>query len=74
MFSIFMHHRSQSTNIVRSLAWTEMYLTLGMMFRRYKFELHEADVTDVEIGHDFFIPVTKLDSKGVRVFVTSTSD
>lgn len=51
-----------------------MYLTLGMMFRRYKFELHEADVTDVEIGHDFFIPVTKLDSKGVRVFVTSTSD
>ncbi|KAF2847374.1 cytochrome P450 [Plenodomus tracheiphilus IPT5] len=57
-----------------NLAHTEMYLTLAMMFRRYSFELHEADVTDVEIGHDFFIPVTKLDSKGVRVFVTSTSD
>ncbi|KAF2107670.1 cytochrome P450 [Lophiotrema nucula] len=57
-----------------TLAWTELYLTLGMMFRRYKFELFEADVSDVEMGHDFFIPVTKLDSKGVRVFVTATSD
>lgn len=57
-----------------TLAWTEMYLTLGMLFRRYSFELHEADASDVEIGHDFFIPVTRLDSKGVRVFVSSTSD
>ncbi|KAI8938499.1 hypothetical protein NX059_004389 [Plenodomus lindquistii] len=57
-----------------NLAHTEMYLTLGMMFRRYSFELHEADVADVEIGHDFFIPVTKMGSKGVRAFVTSTSD
>jgi hypothetical protein len=45
-----------------------------MMFRRYKFELFEADVSDVEMAHDFFIPVPKLDSKGVRVFVSSTSD
>lgn len=57
-----------------SLAWTELYLTLGMMFRRFKFELHEANVTDVEMAHDFFIPVTPLDSKGVRVFATSTTD
>jgi cytochrome P450 len=57
-----------------NLAWTELSLTLGMLFRRYKFELHEADVTDVQLGHDFFIPVPRLDSKGVRVFVESTSD
>ncbi|KAL1596304.1 hypothetical protein SLS60_008949 [Paraconiothyrium brasiliense] len=57
-----------------TLAWTELYLTLGMMFRRFKFELFEADVTDVEMAHDFFIPVTSLKSKGVRVFVTSTTD
>jgi cytochrome P450 len=25
-----------------NLAWTELYLTLGMMFRRYQFTLHEA--------------------------------
>jgi hypothetical protein len=57
-----------------SLAWVELYLTLGMMFRRYKFELFEADVTDVQMAHDFFIPVTKLDSKGVRVFMSSAGD
>ncbi|KAF2183530.1 cytochrome P450 [Zopfia rhizophila CBS 207.26] len=57
-----------------NLAWVELYLTLGMMFRRYKFELFKADVSDVEMGHDFFIPVPRLDSKGVRAFVTSTSD
>ncbi|OAG02462.1 cytochrome P450 [Paraphaeosphaeria sporulosa] len=57
-----------------TLAWTELYLTLGMMFRRFKFELFEADVTDVEMAHDYFIPVTSLKSKGVRVFVTSAAD
>ena len=56
------------------LAWTELYLTLGMMFRRFQFELHEADVKDVAMAHDFFIPVVSLESKGVRVFVSSTSD
>jgi hypothetical protein len=45
-----------------------------MMFRRYKFEIFEADPSDVEMAHDLFIPVTKMDSKGVRVFVTSTTD
>jgi cytochrome P450 len=54
-----------------NLAWTELYLILGMMFRRYKFELHEPSLDDVQLGHDFFIPVTKLDAKGVRVFVES---
>ncbi|KAF2274052.1 cytochrome P450 [Westerdykella ornata] len=57
-----------------NLAWVELYLTLGMMFRRYKFELFEADESDVRVAHDFFIPVPRLDSKGVRVFVTSTRD
>lgn len=57
-----------------SLAWAELYLTIGTMFRRFKYELFEADKSDVQMGHDFFIPVTKLDSKGVRVFVSSTGD
>ncbi|KAF1931555.1 cytochrome P450 [Didymella exigua CBS 183.55] len=54
-----------------NLAWTELYLILGMLFRRYKFELHEPSLEDVQLGHDFFIPVTKLDARGVRVFVES---
>jgi hypothetical protein len=45
-----------------------------MMFRRYKFELHESDVEDVTLAHDFFIPVAKLDSKGLRVLVKRTGD
>ncbi|EMD63707.1 hypothetical protein GGP41_005656 [Bipolaris sorokiniana] len=57
-----------------TLAWTEMYLVLGMMFRRYKYELFESSVADVEVGHDFFIPITSLESKGLRVFVKSVED
>jgi cytochrome P450 len=57
-----------------NLAHIEMYLTLGMMFRNYKFEMHDTDVSDVEMGHDFFIPVTKLDRQGVRAFVVTTDD
>jgi cytochrome P450 len=57
-----------------NLAWTELYLTLGMLFRRYKFELHEPDVRDVQVGHDFFIPVAWEGTKGVRVFVQGSGD
>jgi cytochrome P450 len=57
-----------------NLAWTELYLTLGMLFRRYKFDLIEPDVRDVQIGHDFFIPVAWEGGKGVRVFVEGSGD
>lgn len=57
-----------------NLAWTELYLTLGMMFRRYKFALHEPDVREVRMAHDFFIPVPRLDGEGVRVFVEGCED
>ncbi|EDU39777.1 cytochrome P450 27, mitochondrial precursor [Pyrenophora tritici-repentis Pt-1C-BFP] len=40
----------------------------------YRFELHETTVEDVRVGHDFFIPVTRLDSKGVRAFMQRTED
>jgi cytochrome P450 len=57
-----------------NLAWTELYLTLGMLFRRYRFELIEPDVRDVRIGHDFFIPVAWEGGKGVRVWVHGSGD
>lgn len=57
-----------------SLAWTELYLTLGMLFRRYRFELIEPDVRDVQLGHDFFIPVAWEGGKGVRVWVRDSGD
>ncbi|KAF1953456.1 cytochrome P450 [Byssothecium circinans] len=57
-----------------NLAWTELYLVLGMMFRGYKFKLFETDVSDVEMRADYFIPHVRRESKGVRAFVTSTTD
>jgi hypothetical protein len=44
------------------------------LFRRYRFELLEPDVRDVQIAHDFFIPVASLEGKGVRVWVQNSGD
>jgi cytochrome P450 len=52
-----------------NLAQVEMYLTLATLIRRFDFELFETDRSDVELAHEFFVPVSKLDSKGVRVLV-----
>ncbi|KAF2124280.1 cytochrome P450 [Dothidotthia symphoricarpi CBS 119687] len=54
-----------------NLAWTELYLALGALFRRFKFVLYEPDVRDVRVGHDFFIPVAWVGGKGVRAWVES---
>ncbi|EON62171.1 hypothetical protein W97_01391 [Coniosporium apollinis CBS 100218] len=52
-----------------NMAYAELYLGLGTVFRRFAFELYETDVTDVELAHDFTLPSPRLDSKGVRVRV-----
>lgn len=52
-----------------SLAYAELYLTLAMVVRRFNFEIHETDVTDVKMRHDFMVPSPKTNSKGVRVTV-----
>ena len=49
-------------------------MVLGVMFRAYKYELFETDVSDVEMAADYFIPHVKKGSKGVRAVVTSTAD
>jgi hypothetical protein len=53
------------------LAFAEIFLVAAAVFRRFDFELYETDISDLELRHDFFIPAPKLDSKGVRVKVTS---
>ncbi|EEH43171.2 uncharacterized protein PADG_07991 [Paracoccidioides brasiliensis Pb18] len=55
-----------------NLAWAELYCTMGLVFRQFDFKLYETDVSDVKLQHDFFVPRAKLDSKGVRVFVSKT--
>lgn len=53
-----------------NLAWMELFLMVGRLFRQFDLQLYETDVTDVLLGHDFFLPSPKLDSKGIRVKVT----
>ena len=53
------------------MAHAELYLAIATLFRRFTFELYDTDISDVELAHDFFLPSPKLDSKGVRVKVTS---
>ncbi|KAJ9611207.1 hypothetical protein H2200_004390 [Cladophialophora chaetospira] len=52
-----------------NLAHAELYMTLAAVFRSFRFELYDTDITDVELAHDFFLPSPKLDSNGVRVKV-----
>ena len=54
-----------------SLAYCELYLTLAAVFApgKFRFELFETDITDVETPHDFMTPCQRADSKGIRVIV-----
>jgi cytochrome P450 len=52
-----------------NLAHAESYFTMAAVFRRFDLELFETTRDDVDIAHDFFNPVARLDSKGVRVLV-----
>lgn len=56
-----------------NLAQVEMYLTLATLFRRFHLELHNTDISDVEMAHDFFIPYARKDSKGVRVYIKQST-
>lgn len=66
-----------------NLAWSELYLTLGMLFRRYGsrsvrydddvgcLDLYEFDYKrDLEIVGDGALPLYSTDSKGVRILVS----
>ncbi|CZR56606.1 related to cytochrome P450 CYP3/CYP5/CYP6/CYP9 subfamilies [Phialocephala subalpina] len=52
-----------------NLAYAELFLTIATIFRRFEMELFETDESDVKIEHDYFAPVPKHDSKGVRIRV-----
>lgn len=52
-----------------SLAQAELYLAIATVFSRFEFELHETDLSDVQMKHAFLVPYPKWDTKGVRVRV-----
>ena len=51
------------------MAYAELYLTIARVFRRFELELFETTIEDIKMKHDFFAPVPRLDSKGVRIRV-----
>ncbi|TVY33221.1 Cytochrome P450 monooxygenase [Lachnellula occidentalis] len=57
-----------------SVAWAEVYMTLGTLFRWYKFDLYETDVTDVRYEHDWLMPIPRLDSQGLRLSITKVEN
>lgn len=52
-----------------SLAYAELYLTLGNVFRNYNMSLYETELSDIEMAHIFFASFAKESSKGLRVKV-----
>jgi cytochrome P450 len=52
-----------------NLAYSEIYCTLAVLFRRFELELFETSHEDVALAHEFFVPASRRDSKGVRVVV-----
>ena len=54
-----------------SLAYAELYLTLGMILSRFELESVETTVDDVKMHRDFFVGVPKPESKGIRAKITA---
>lgn len=51
------------------LAQAEIYLTLAAVFRRFDMELFRTTREDIDVAHDFFNPLPRKGSKGLRVIV-----
>lgn len=53
-----------------SLAYAELYITIGTIFRRYDMVLFKSTRADVDVAHEFHIPQVKKGSKGVQVLIS----
>lgn len=58
--------------MVHSLAYCELYLAIAVMALKIlpKMTLFETTEEDVRYDHDLVVPMTKKDSKGVRVIIS----
>lgn len=57
-----------------SLAYAELYLTIGTIIRRFDMELFETDLIDVVVKRDHFVPSPDASSRGVRVRVLGIAE
>jgi cytochrome P450 len=53
------------------LAQAEIYLTLAALIRKFEFDLYETVREDIDVAHDFFNPLPRKGSVGLRVIVKS---
>ena len=56
---------------MHSLAHAEPFKCLAILFRRFRFELYETDITDVKLEQDFLLPSPKLGSEEIRAQIVS---
>ncbi|KAI1380471.1 putative cytochrome P450 [Hypoxylon crocopeplum] len=54
-----------------NLAYAELFMVTGLLLRRLgpRLRLYETGIDDVKILHDCFVPLPKLDTKGIRVVI-----
>ena len=52
-----------------SLAYSELYLVLAALFRRFELELYDTTLDDVKMVRDKFVGNARAGSKGVRIVV-----
>lgn len=58
-----------------NLAMTELYLTIGMLFRRFSFDVSAVDrERDIDVSRDFVLVANRFDSRGVFVRVGSVEE
>jgi len=64
-------HFSRGTRscIGQNLANAELFFALAAVFRRFDLELYHTVRADVDVAADYFAPVPRKGSKGVRVLV-----
>lgn len=51
------------------LAWPELYIGLATIFRRVELELYETGPEAVTMAREFFVPLPREGTRGVRVLV-----
>ncbi|KAK3997029.1 hypothetical protein QBC44DRAFT_316060 [Cladorrhinum sp. PSN332] len=54
-----------------NLAYSELYLTIATIVRRFDWEMYETTLEDIVCKHDFMVPVANLSSKGIRARITA---
>lgn len=57
--------------MIYSLAYCELYVAVAVMALKIfpRLTLFETTEEDVKYDHDLFVPMTKEDSRGVRVLI-----